>query len=101
MAPGLVIGVDIGEKCWGRESDCLVESRKESGKTVSADPDRQKWGKRGTGQIRHIFLSPYTHSDVDTSGRSLAVTETRICDDVIRSSSPSFDMHTWHYCPDL
>lgn len=24
------------------ESDCLVESRKESGKTVSADPDRQK-----------------------------------------------------------
>jgi hypothetical protein len=36
----------VVESCWGRESDCLVESRKESGKSVSGDPDRQKLSQR-------------------------------------------------------
>lgn len=31
------------------ESDCLVESRKESGKSVSGDPDRQKLSQRNVG----------------------------------------------------
>lgn len=69
MAPGAVIAIDIGEKCWGKESDCLVESRKESGKTVSADPDRQKWGKRGTQQVvtMRLFLC-YSGIGFDQSG---------------------------------
>lgn len=36
------------------ESDCLVESRKESGKSVTGDPDRQKPSQRNVDRSTQI-----------------------------------------------